>query len=51
MELSLISDLTGRKPDCGKRSEVEQCGEALGVQLIGLVDVPHHNLGLGCMSQ
>jgi hypothetical protein len=46
-ELALIAQVAGRDPDGREDTQVEQGGQAGGVQLIGLVDVAHHGLGLG----
>ncbi len=29
---------------------MQQSGQTFGIQLVGLVDVAHHDLGLGCMG-
>jgi hypothetical protein len=50
-QLSLVPDVGRGDPDGGELAEVEQGGQALGVELVGLVDVAHHDLGLGCVSQ
>jgi hypothetical protein len=41
-QLALIAELEWGDPDRGKLAEVEQGGQALGVELVGLVDVAHH---------
>jgi len=50
-ELALVSQIGGWDPDGGKGAQVEQGGQAGGVELIGLVDVAHHGLGLGGVGQ
>jgi hypothetical protein len=51
VELSLVSDLSRRKPDGEKGSQVDESSEALGIELVGFIDVAHNHLGLRCMSQ
>jgi hypothetical protein len=51
MELPLVADLSRWQPDGGQAVEVEELGQALGVELIGLIDVAHHELGLGGVGQ
>jgi len=41
-QLAFIADFGWRDPDRGKLAEVEQGGQALGAELVGLVDVAHH---------
>ena len=50
-ELALIAQVAGRDPDGGEGTQVEQGGQAGGVELVGLVDVAHHGLGLGGVGQ
>ena len=50
-QLALIAQVAGRDPDGGEGAEVEQGGQAGGVELIGLVDVAHHGLGPGGVGQ
>src|SRR3990172_12890512 len=51
VELTFIADLSGGQPDSGETVEVEERGQALGVELVGLVDIAHHQLGLGGVRQ
>ena len=41
-----MSDFPWREPDRGQGAIVEQDTQALGVELVGLIDVAHHDLGL-----
>ena len=50
-ELALVAQLGGGDPDRREGTQVEQGGQASGVELIGLVDVAHHGLGLGGVGQ
>ena len=50
-QFTLVADVVGWDPDRGELAQVEQGGQALGVELVGLVDVAHHDLGLGGVSQ
>ena len=47
VELTFIADLSGGQPNGGETVKVEELGQALGVELVRLVDVAHHQLGLG----
>jgi hypothetical protein len=51
VELAFVADLPGREPDGGQAVQVEELGQALGVELIGLIDVAHHDLGFGSVRE
>jgi hypothetical protein len=35
----------------GEAANAKHCGEAVGVKLVGLIDVAHHELGLGGVGE
>ena len=47
VKLALVPDLTRWKPDSGETAEMDQGGETCGIELVGLVDVAHDDLGFG----
>lgn len=51
VKLAFVADLTWRQPYGGETTEMDQCGEALRIELVGFVDVAHDYLGFGGMSQ
>jgi hypothetical protein len=50
-ELAFVADLVRWDPDGGEGAIVLQDGQAVGIDLVGLVNVAHHDLGLGGMGQ
>jgi hypothetical protein len=50
-EFSFIADLVRGDPNGGECAVVLQGGQTVGVNLIGLIDVSHHNLGFDGMGQ
>ena len=46
-----IADITRCDPDRGEFAQVKQGSQAMSVQFVGLVDVAHHDLRLGGVSQ
>ena len=45
-QLALVPDLPGWKPDCGEGAVMEKDAQAVCVELVGLVDISHHDFGL-----
>jgi hypothetical protein len=45
VELPLIADLPRWQPDGGEAVQVQELGQTLGVELVSLVDVAHHDPG------
>jgi len=50
-QLPLVAHLGWWDPDRGQLAEVEQGGQAVSIEFVGLVDVAHHDLGLGGVGQ
>lgn len=44
-ELPFVPEITGGDPDCGESAVVQQSGQSVGIELVGLMDVGHHFLG------
>ena len=50
-QLPFITKRGGWNPNGGELAQVEQGGQPLGIELVGLVDVAHHDFGLGGVGQ
>ena len=50
-QLPLVAHLGWWDPDRGQLAEIEQGSQSLGIELVGLVDVAHNDLGLGGVGQ
>jgi len=50
-QLALISKVTWRDPDAGQFAEMLQGGKAFCIQLVGLMDIAHHDFGFAGMGQ
>ena len=51
MEFAFAADLPGWEPDGGETVEMEGLGQALSIELVGLVHMAHHDLGFGSVGQ
>ncbi len=50
-QLTFVAEIAGWDPDGRESAEVEQGAQAVGVELVGLVDVGHHGLSFGGVGQ
>jgi hypothetical protein len=50
-QLAAVAQLAGRNPALGQGAVVQQDGEALGVERVGLVGLAHALLGLGRIGE
>ena len=50
-KLPFIAHLSWWDPNRGQLAQVEQGGQPLGIEFVGLVNVAHHDLGLGGVGQ
>jgi hypothetical protein len=51
VKFSFVADLARRQPDSREASQVNQGGEPFGIELIGLVDIAHDDLGFRSVGQ